>query len=349
MLRTKNWSEKVVVVLAWACAGAQTVEAADPPVPLVFDTDIGNDVDDALALGMIHALEFRGECRLLAVTVTKDEPLSAPFIDAVNTFYGRGDVPIGAVRGGVTPEPSKFTRLAEVRDGGRLRYPHDVLSGADAPDAVDVLRRVLAAADDGSVVIVQVGFSTNLARLLDSHADEASALDGVELVRRKVRLLSAMAGAFGDGEPLAEYNVKIDIPAARALVENWPTPIVFSGFEVGMALEYPAESIERDFAYVAHHPLAEAYWLYEPPPHNRPTWDLTSVLYAVRPDRGYFDVSPPGRVTVDDGGITKFEPDAQGRHRYLIVTPDQRGRTLEALVQLASQPPAALINESPRR
>ena len=55
----------------------------------------------------------------------------------------------------------------------------------------------------------------------------------------------------------------------------------------------PPSSIERDYGYVAHHPLAEAYIRYIPPPHNRPTWDLTSVLYAVLGDRGYFDVSPP--------------------------------------------------------
>lgn len=45
------------------------------PVRLIFDTDIGNDVDDALALGVIHALQSRGECELLAVTVSKDHPL----------------------------------------------------------------------------------------------------------------------------------------------------------------------------------------------------------------------------------------------------------------------------------
>jgi hypothetical protein len=339
-----NWRllGMTVVAAASACAGALAGRAAERNVPLVFDTDMGNDVDDALALGVIHALQSRGECRLLAVTVTKDEPLSAPFIDAVNTFYGRGDVPIGVVRGGVTPEPSKFTGLANVRDDGELRYPHDLLSGAEAPEAVGVLRRVLAAADDGSVVIVQVGFSTNLARLLASQPDEASPLDGAELVRRKVRLLSAMAGAFGgDAKPMAEYNVKLDVPAAQALVEKWPTPIVFSGFEVGIALEYPAVSIERDFGYVAHHPLAEAYRLYEPPPHNRPTWDLTSVLHAVRPERGYFDLSPPGRVAIDDAGITTFVPEADGLHGFLVVTPAKRARTLEALVQLASQPPAA--------
>ena len=31
--------------------------AAKRPIPLMFDTDIGNDIDDALALGMIHALD----------------------------------------------------------------------------------------------------------------------------------------------------------------------------------------------------------------------------------------------------------------------------------------------------
>jgi len=341
MIQYRRWARVAAAVLALAFARHRAVEAADRPVPLVFDTDIGNDVDDALALGVIHALDSRGECQLLAVTVTKDEPLSAPFIDAVNTFYGRGEVPIGVVRGGMTPEPSKFTGLADVRDEGELRYAHDLSSGADAPDAVAVLRRVLAAADDGSVVIVQVGFSTNLARLLASQPDEESELDGVDLVRQKVRLLSAMAGTFGEGERMAEYNVKVDVPAAQSLVKNWPTPIVFSGFEVGMALEYPAESIERDYGYVAHHPLEEAYRLYEPPPHNRPAWDLTSVLHAVRPERGYFDLSPPGRVTIDDAGFTTFAPEAHGPHRYLIVTPEQRERTLEALVQLASQPPTA--------
>jgi hypothetical protein len=340
MFRSWRIIGSTLVAAACVCSGPPACRSAEPPVPLVFDTDMGNDVDDALALGVIHALEFRDECRLLAVTITKDEPLSAPFIDAVNTFYGRGDVPIGVVRDGPTPEPSKFTGVANVRDDGELRYPHDLMSGAEAPEAVGVLRRVLAAADDDSVVIAQVGFSTNLARLLTSPPDQISELNGVELVRRKVRLLSAMAGGFGgDAKAMAEYNVKLDVSAAQTLVQKWPTPIVFSGFEVGIALEYPAVSIERDYRYVAHHPLAEAYCLYEPPPHNRPTWDLTSVLHAVRPDREYFDLSPPGRVAIDDVGITTFRPEANGPHRYLIVTPHQRGRTLEALVQLASQPP----------
>ena len=50
-----------------------------------------------------------------------------------------------------------------------------------------LLRRVLAAQADGSVAIVQVGFSTNMARLLGSKPDVASPLDGKTLVQRKVR------------------------------------------------------------------------------------------------------------------------------------------------------------------
>ncbi|HVT27275.1 MAG TPA: nucleoside hydrolase [Lacipirellulaceae bacterium] len=328
------------------CRAAPTEAAAKRPIPLIFDTDIGNDIDDALALGVIHALQSRGECKLLAVTITKDQPLSAAFVDAVNTFYGRGDIPIGVVRHGATSDASKYTGLANVKDGDALRYPHDLMSGENSPEAVAVLRATLAAAEDHSIVIVQVGFSTNLARLLGSPPDAVCPLSGAELARRKVRLLSVMAGSFApkSHRPTFEYNVKMDVPSARALFASWPTPIVFSGFEIGIEVPYPAESIERDFAYVPHHPLAEAYVLYKSPPHNRPTWDLTSVLYAVRPDDGYFDLSPPGRVKVSDDGDTSFQLESAGPHRYLILTPMQAIRVREALRELASQPPPTRWN-----
>lgn len=310
------------------------------PVPIIFDTDMGNDVDDALALGLIHALQSRGECQLLAVTLTKSNPLAAAFTDAVNTFYGRGGIPVGLVHDGPTPEPGRFIKLAEQRDGDTLRYPS---SGNNASEATTLLRRVLASQPDGSVVFVQVGFSTNLARLLDSPADDISPLAGRDLVAKKGKLLSMMAGAFQPihGKRHLEYNVIKDIPAAKTLATNWPTPILWSGYEIGIAVPYPAVSIERDYRYVAHHPLAEAYCLYSPPPHNRPTWDLTSVLQVVRPDRGYFGLSEPGRVIVEDDGGTRFEPDPNGLHRYLTVNASQCTKITEAFVNLCSQPPCA--------
>jgi inosine-uridine nucleoside N-ribohydrolase len=289
---------------------------------------------------------------LLAVTITKDHEFAAPFTDVVNTFYGRGEIPIGVCHSGVAPEEGKFNGLANQMDFGKLRYPHDLISGKQAPDAVTVLRQALSGEADGSVVIAQVGFSTNLAKLLDSPPDAISPMAGAALVKRKVRLLSIMAGAFekipndkGERYDHKEYNVVMDIPSAKRIAAQWPTPIVWSGFEIGIALAYPHQSILSDYRYTPHHPLAEAYHLYIPPPHDRPTWDLTAVLYALRPDRDYFDLSVPGKVHVADDGLTTFEENRDGAHRFLILRDKQQPRTLEALVQLSSQPPTTLPHD----
>ena len=313
-------------------------------VPVIFDTDIGNDCDDVLALGMLHALQSRGECELLAVTITKDHELAAPFTDAVNTFYGRGGIPIGVCRSGVTPDQGKYNGLCKIQDSGILRFPHDLLSGKDAPDAVSVLRKALVNAEDQSVAIIQVGFSTNVLGLLESPADDISPLSGMELVKKKGKLLSIMAGAFqlipnnGQMAEHLEYNVVQDLKAATKLAEICPIPMVWSGFEIGIALPYPHQSILNDFRYTNHHPLPESYILYEPPPHDRPTWDLTSVLYAVRPEQKYFDLSEPGLVRVSSNGLTTLTNNGE-RDRYLILRSEQKGRVLEALQLLSSQPP----------
>jgi inosine-uridine nucleoside N-ribohydrolase len=314
----------VAVSLAAAGAWAQAV-------PVIFDTDMGNDVDDALALAMLHALESRGECRLLGVTVTKDNPWAAVYVDLVNAFYGRGRIPVGMVKGGVTPEGSPMiqTPAERRRADGTLVYPRRLASGAEAPEAVGLLRRLLAAEKDGSVVIVQVGFSTNLARLLDAPAD-------VELVKRKVKLLTVMAGNFV--EPKPEFNVEKDTASARKLFDLWPGEIVASGYEIGDAMKFPAARIEKDFAWAADHPVVDAYRAYMKMPYDRQTWDLTAVLYAVRPGGGYFELSAPGRITADDAGRTSFRADGAGKHRYLVLPELLRARTLECMIGLASQP-----------
>lgn len=304
-------------------------------VPVIFDTDMGNDIDDALALAMLHSLEDRGECKLLGVTLTNAHRDAVPYIWMLNRFYGRPSIPVG-IPARAIPEGDRDGFLSvplKAAPPALLRKP------PLAPEtAVRLLRRLLARSSE-KVVIVQVGFSTNLAALLDSPPDEISNLNGVDLVRQKVSLLSAMAGNFVEAQP--EYNVRLDIPAARKLAEAWPVPIVFSGFEIGRALKYPAESIEKDYNYAAWHPIPVSYRAYQKMPYDRPTWDLTSVLYAVRPDRGYFKLSEPGSVTVNgETGSTTFAPLPGGNHRYLIIEPHSHARILEALVQLSSQPPA---------
>ena len=325
----------------WMVGALAAVLAQAEPIRLIFDTDMGNDTDDVMALCMIHALQSRGAVELLAVTITKDHPQAAAFVDAVNTFYGRPDIPVGVVKGGATPEPGKFNLLADAKnEDGSARYPHDLQSGNDAPEAAGLIRKLLAAQPDNSVTLVQVGFFTNLQRLLASHPDAASPLGGRELIAKKVKTLSIMAGAFQtvswDTRHL-EYNVVKDIPAAQALAKDWPTPVIWSGFEIGVAAAFPHAVIEHDLDYVKHHPLKEAYCLYNPPPHDRPTWDPTALLYAACPDRGYFGLSPAGTVTVEDNGATWFRPsrDGKGRDRFLTMNAEQAARVREAIVQLS--------------
>jgi len=333
-----------VAINGVAPGGTARVPAAEPP-RIVFDTDITGDVDDVLALAMCHTLADRGACTLLGVTVSKDNPRTAAFVDAVNTFYGRPDLPVGVTRDPAAQRrESRYLRLADGPD-----FPHDLATNDAAGEAVDVLRGILAAAADGGVTLVSVGTATNLAGLLRSPADAHSELGGADLVRRKVRLLSIMAGAFqtvdGDTRHL-EANVVNDIPSMRTVAAEWPeeVPVVWSGFEIGVALPYPRQSVADDFLVPTPHVVREAYLASFGADHDRPCWDQSSVLHAVLPDRGFFGLSPPGRVVVAADGATEFvpardRPDRGRRDRFLTLSPAQRPRALEAIVQLTSQPP----------
>jgi inosine-uridine nucleoside N-ribohydrolase len=301
-------------------------------VRLILDTDMGNDCDDALALAMIHALENRNEVRLLAVTITKDNHDAATYIDLVNNFYGRPDVPIGMVRNGKTPNDTPMLKVpVERRDArGNFVYPRRLRDGSEAPEAVELLTRILTEQPDASVTIAQIGFSTNLARLVATPAGRA-------LAARKVKALYLMAGNFQKPQP--EYNVFTDAPAFHDLMKTWPTPIIFSGFEVGLVITYPFESIARDFAWTTDNPVVEAYKVYVGKPEDHPNWDSTAVLDAIRPDRGYFDLSQPGNVDLGEKNATVFTPDPTGKCRYLILKPDQVSRLRELIASLVSEPP----------
>jgi len=318
---------------------------ADGPTKIVYDTDIAGDVDDALALAMLHALADRGECSIEAVTVSKTHPQNGPMVDAINTFYGRPDLPIGVTKGNY-PRDSKYVGLAEKTDNGVFRYPHDLLKSSDAPDAVAVLRQVLADAEPNSITIISVGLAVNIADLLESKADDISPSGGVDLVRQKVKLLSIMAGAFNPvngNTHFLEANVRNHIGSMQRFVELWPAevPVVWSDFNIGIHARYPRESIARDFRYVDHHIVRQSYLMHSGPEHDRPSWDLTSVLYAVRPNDGYFDLSPAGSVSVADDGFTKFTTDESGCHRYLKMNDIQAARVVEVQRTLVSQPPSA--------
>lgn len=296
-------------------AGALAALAVSAPAveKIIFDTDIGGDIDDAGAMAVLHALADRGEIEILAVGVVNGHALTVPYTHAINTWYGRPGLPLGAVKLGAPFE--RDTYMAGVAAG----YPH-TLTAASAPDAVALYRRVLASQPDGSVTLVVVGPPTNIARLLGSEPDEASPLSGVELVRRKVKFYAA--GGNGNGTLPAGtcgFNYQKDTSAAREELAAMPVevPMVFAG---GSGNRIRIGNCYRDAP--ADHIIRRSYEAYFAGKDSldRPTWDQLRLLYASRPaSRALFDTSRPGDITLGDGHQLKWSETPNRNKAYAYV------------------------------
>ena len=308
---------------------------------IIFETDMGNDIDDALALDMLYKYQDTGDIELLGIMTNKNSEYSAVFIDQMNCWYGYPEIPIGVVRNGADSEHDAVNYARHVAlmkdEQGAAQFPHSITNTQSLMDAHILCRKLLVKQPDHSVTVVSVGFSTNLARLLESEPDKYSPLTGKELVSKKVKLLSMMAGCFNKEDQL-EYNVFKDVLAAKIVFEKWPTPVVISPFEVGIQIQYPGQSIEQDFQWAPKHPMIEAYKVYLKMPYDRPTWDLTSVLYAVE-GSSFFDTSSPGKVLVSEKG-TSFVADEEGDRYYLSVDSLQAEAIKHHFIKIITRQPA---------
>lgn len=327
--------KKLVLLLTMLCFGfgmrAQRMN-------VIFETDMGNDVDDALAIDMLYKYNKQKRINLMAVMLNKEGEFPPKYIDLLNTWYGQKRIPIG-----VSPRADKslvagtnYTQVVceKLDEKGKPLYKRSIKDYSKLLSAVKLYRKILAKAEDASVTIVSVGFSTNLALLLDTKADEYSPLTGKELVAQKVKRLVTMAGHI-ENPKYAEYNVVNDVAACQRVFNEWPTPIYMSPFELGLQVRYPAQSIENDFTWTKHHPIVDSYKVYLKKIEDRPTWDLTAVLYAVDPQQ-FFNISPAGKIVVTDEGYTHYKQDAAGKHFYLFITPEQAKAILEYFVTMVT-------------
>ncbi|MCA5006273.1 nucleoside hydrolase [Sphingobacterium bovistauri] len=305
---------------------------------VIFETDMGNDIDDALALDMLYKYQDQEQIELIGVGVNKQNDYSPKYIDILNTWYGYPSIPIGFVSNGVEDTiPVNFAKaVVDYSNNEGRKFDRSLADTHQFEDAVTFYRRMLSAQKDTSVTIVSVGFLTNLANLLDSEPDNFSSLSGKELIRKKVKKLSLMGGNF-DGSNPKEYNIVKDVKSSAKVFLEWPTVIVVSPFEVGANILFPSEEIEKNLNYSIDQPVVVGYKAYLPMPYNRPTWDLTSILEVVDSQNNtYFDYSKSGVITVDDEGVTKFSENVNGNHRYLLVNEIQRENILKAFINIIS-------------
>lgn len=311
------------------------------PIRIILDTDIGNDVDDALALDMLYKYQDQGIVKILGILTNKDTKYAPEFVDIMNTWYGYPKIPIGTISNGVRLDD--YVNYAENvcvlnNEDGTPMFKRSYRNYDKLLPSHILYRKLLAAQPDNSVTVITIGFSTNLARLLETPSDKYSPLTGRELVAKKVRLVSVMGGDFIQN-PRAEFNIVNDIPAAKKLFSEWPGQIIVSPFAVGKAIKFPASVILNDFNWGIQNPMVQAYLNYRKMPYDRPTWDLTSVLYAVKGAGDFFTVSEPGTVSVTDDGHTVFTPSPDGKHALLSVDKEQAARVKDYFIKLITVKP----------
>ena len=254
------------------------------PKKVIFETDMCLDVDDVGALSIIHAMQNKGEAELLAVCFNEAHPGAAAAIDAINTWYGRGDIPVGIYKGELA-NPDFSAYLDSV-----ATFPHD-LDQAHAPSALEVYKRVLSAQPDNSVTIISVGFTNNLNDLLNAEPN---------LVARKVKELVMMAGMNNDGFNLVRHNL---VGASENVIKNWPSPIVISqpggSIHTGKRLldAPPGDPVRAAF----YHFFGEQFC-------GRPSWDEMATLYAVRGLSDYFIRETSGTGSLPNGYTWQMKP-----------------------------------------
>lgn len=295
--------------LAWGC---QRAAEQQPVTRIIFDTDMAPDYDDVGALTLLHAFADSGLVEIAATVSSNKTETAVPCIEVLNGYFGRPDIPLGVAKG-IAPDINTWHKGLRWTEELPKLFPHSIKQSSDAPDAVAVYRKVLSESPDTSVVIVTVGFLSNIRDLLQSGADSISALTGKELISKKVKRMVTMGGFFPEGK---EFNIEQDTLASKIVTEEMPVPIIFSGFEIGdkiltgsrvAALNDPQNPVSMVYAMS----------LAQDNPEGRQSWDQTAVLVGATGTEPYFDVER-GNMIMLDGGVNTWEKSDTGRHYRLL-------------------------------
>src|ERR1039458_1712850 len=126
-----------------------------PPVGIVFDADLGNTIDDALALAMLFGFQGKNESRVLSVSTTKSS-LAAAIFAAMLARFPPGDrapfppaIPIGLSLSGQMPAPNPMLDAV----AGDAKFARGIVKMNDTADPVALIRNALSAQLDRKSVV----------------------------------------------------------------------------------------------------------------------------------------------------------------------------------------------------
>jgi len=315
----------IILSVGWCTLFGQKHQA----VSIIFDTDIAPDYDDVGAMALLHAFADAGEANILATISSNAFSTTAPTLSVLNTYFKKPGIPIGITKT-MLPNKNCSQQWAQVIIA---KYPHALQSNDQAMDAVKLYRKILSSQPDASITIVSVGFFTNLAGLLNSTADEYSKLDGLTLVKAKVKRLVSMAARIDkDGKSGYEFNVMVDPKASQKVFADWPTPIIISGFEIGEKILTGIRLINNKT--IQNSPVKDAFQIalnYDSNKIGRNSWDETAVLVAVRGIEPWFSFRKINLEIKDDGQDVVI-PGEKFTYLTFKQTPQEIGEMIEDLM-----------------
>jgi hypothetical protein len=310
------------IIFSQACAEDLPSDTA-PPIKVIFDTDMGSDCDDVGALALLHAYADQGKAEIIGCIFSSGRvPYGAGIIEAINIYYGRADIPIGAYHKGDVGDPvDKMNAQKLVQNTGT--FGHSIMHSRDAQEQTRLNRTLLAQQADHSVTYITVGHTKGLHDLLVSAPDDLSPLSGAELVKKKLQRWVAL-GALGANNKARQYKKDWNFffndtaPYTKHLVEHFPGPIYFvdAGSDVmtGKSLKQaPAGTIVRA-AY------REWLWNYSKKrlDDQRPSWDLATVYYAIEGPGDFLVNTGKGKLEFDIEKGCRWIDDSKGESQTSI-------------------------------
>jgi inosine-uridine nucleoside N-ribohydrolase len=232
-------------------------------------------------------MDFK-EAKILGVIVDVPFEASAKCVMIINNYYNRPEIPVGLLEDRVNKMGKKYQLYCDTKkrlakyvnyytDKIVEHYSSDITKNQKIWESVTLYRHLLSNSENHSVVIVAVGLLTALKALLDSPPDNLSLLNGIDLVKLKVKKLVTMGiGRFPSAQ--AEFNWLMDWESARFVISHWSTELVVqsNGTELFTGNKLPIKTPESN-------PVRKIYETYlKDPKRGNSSRDLIAAFYGVR-------------------------------------------------------------------
>ena len=286
----------IAIAAFFIAGGAAQAQPARPPEKIIIDTDIGDDIDDAFALGLaLSSPEFDilGISASFGDTVTR-----AKMLDRMLGELGHNDMPV-AMGTPVNVNLNAFTQRRYAESGQFRRANH--LSSVDF--ILEQARKY-----PGQVTLVAVGPLPNIGAAIDKDPAAFRQLKRVVIMGGSIRTMTDPYGVAAPIAPHPEWNIKNDIASAQKLFAAG-VPLLVMPLDSTANLKMHEVARTALFAHGSMLTNILAGLYYEWSAYTRsPTpiqYDPMTLAALLEPS-----LCPltPMHITVDDAGDTKETP-----------------------------------------